>query len=349
MPIIYTYPTVTPVNDDLVLLSDVSDSSNITKSATISSILNLGVPTTQPTLPVNTLTLQGTTDTTTALAAYGINIAATSSLTDYCCRLPVAETGKEVIVINNSFLPIVIFPSMTGGEINGVVNGSAQIPADGRAYSFFCTENPLPGAWTTSPLATNQIEINEMEVAHVNGAGDTNAFNVGLGGANFPSAGMGISGGGTVLLTGDWRTESSPTTIARIKIYTNILWSDLGGTGLSQGISAAMMQGYKDSASSISYGQRKTASFYGSAGSPGTDVREVTGGIGSGTNVGDVGTLYMVQDVDLTASPLWQIIGNNYTQGISGILSSGFYTFGMFIDTTCATKTYKFQWFIEYY
>ena len=45
MPIIYTYPTVTPASDDLLLLSDVSDSRKITKSATISSVLGLGIDT----------------------------------------------------------------------------------------------------------------------------------------------------------------------------------------------------------------------------------------------------------------------------------------------------------------
>jgi len=45
MPIIYTYPTVTPASDDLLLLSDASDSRKITKSATISSVLGLGIDT----------------------------------------------------------------------------------------------------------------------------------------------------------------------------------------------------------------------------------------------------------------------------------------------------------------
>jgi len=41
MPIIYTYPTVTPNSDDLVLLTDTSDSQKATKTASVSSILNL--------------------------------------------------------------------------------------------------------------------------------------------------------------------------------------------------------------------------------------------------------------------------------------------------------------------
>jgi len=41
MPIIYTYPPVTPAVDDLLLLSDASDSRKITKSATIESVIDL--------------------------------------------------------------------------------------------------------------------------------------------------------------------------------------------------------------------------------------------------------------------------------------------------------------------
>ena len=49
MPIIYTYPTVTPVLEDLLLLSDVSDV-RTTKTAAISSVLGLGLTTTKVTL-----------------------------------------------------------------------------------------------------------------------------------------------------------------------------------------------------------------------------------------------------------------------------------------------------------
>ena len=38
MPIIYTYPTITPVSSDLVILSDVSASGKPTKAATVGSI-----------------------------------------------------------------------------------------------------------------------------------------------------------------------------------------------------------------------------------------------------------------------------------------------------------------------
>ena len=50
MPIIYTYPTITPTSEDLLLISDTSSSNKITKSATVSSILELGVATSKVTL-----------------------------------------------------------------------------------------------------------------------------------------------------------------------------------------------------------------------------------------------------------------------------------------------------------
>ena len=43
MPIIYTYPTVTPSSDDLVLLTDTSDSQKATKTASVSSLLSIGL------------------------------------------------------------------------------------------------------------------------------------------------------------------------------------------------------------------------------------------------------------------------------------------------------------------
>jgi len=42
MPIIYTYPSVTPVADDLILLSDLSETGKPTRSATIGNVLALG-------------------------------------------------------------------------------------------------------------------------------------------------------------------------------------------------------------------------------------------------------------------------------------------------------------------
>ncbi len=99
------------------------------------------------TLEVNdNLVLEGTTNASTSQAIYGVNIITTATNSDLATRLPNPVTGRQTVFINNSSMAILVFPSVVGGEINGVVNGFASIPNDGRAYTFYCTDNPLPGA-----------------------------------------------------------------------------------------------------------------------------------------------------------------------------------------------------------
>ena len=43
MAIIYTYPTISPSSDDLILLTDTSDSTKATKTATVASLLSIGL------------------------------------------------------------------------------------------------------------------------------------------------------------------------------------------------------------------------------------------------------------------------------------------------------------------
>ena len=81
---------------------------------------------------------------------YGINVIKNPTVTNYTVRLPqIPKEGKEVIVINSSGVSIVVYPSMDGGTINGILNGSFTIPSDSKAYSFICYENPAPGSWST--------------------------------------------------------------------------------------------------------------------------------------------------------------------------------------------------------
>ena len=108
-----------------------------------------------------------------------IDTATTSAL---ATRLPAPTTGKQTTFVNNSSMSILVFPSVTGGEINGVVDGYASIPNDGHPYVFSCVENPLPGAWVWSPPATGQIQLPTISVAHTNGTA-TAAYGVGTAGA----------------------------------------------------------------------------------------------------------------------------------------------------------------------
>ena len=298
---------------------------------------------------VATLTLEGTTNASTSQAIYGVNLIEDSSFSDLATRLPDAKTGRSVVFINNSLLPILVFPSVVGGEINGVIDGQASIPNDGRAYTFYCTANPLPGAWTWSPPAVNQIEYQEMSINHTNGV-TSDDFNAGQGGANDPGAGLGWAGGpvGGVTTTGTMNTYNFPAWATKYKCYTNIQWADITG-GVT--VQAAWLQGYQNGPSSTTFGQKITMEFDGTQAFPGANVQEVTSGPAYTGEVGDIGTLYM--ELPAYGYPLWQIIGNqavgNPIPGNSETCySQGFTTFGMFINSGVQTKLYKFKWFIEY-
>lgn len=71
MPIIYTYPTVAPASNDLVLLTDSSDSEKTTKTATVSSLLSVGLA-----QDINTATKTLTTVQVQALHATPIELIA---------------------------------------------------------------------------------------------------------------------------------------------------------------------------------------------------------------------------------------------------------------------------------
>lgn len=295
------------------------------------------------------LILEGTTNASTSQAIYGVNIITTSTTSDLATRLPDPITGRQTVFINNSIMPILVFPSTVGGEINGVVNGQAQIPNDGRAYTFYCTDNPLPGAWTWSAPAVNQVELQEMEINHTNGV-DSNSFNAGQGTANFSPAGLGWSGS-AIAPIGEWNTNNFSAWASKFKCYTNVKWADIVATS-NPHVQVAWLQGYQNAASGTTYGQKATGVFYGTQVSPGPGIQEVTTG-SVGNNVGDIGTLYMELG-GYTSYPLWQIMGNQgevtpIPAASEDCRSTGYYTFGMFLDATVQTKLYKFKWFIEYY
>jgi hypothetical protein len=118
------------------------------------------------------LVADDTTSATTLVLQYGVNIIDTSTVTDYAAKLAQPVTGKRIIVVNKSSLPISLFPSNVGGQINNYpVNTPAIVPPDGKAYDFVCVENPLPGAWVWSPPATGQYDSGDISFTTT-----TNAF-----------------------------------------------------------------------------------------------------------------------------------------------------------------------------
>lgn len=192
--------------------------------------------------------MTGTTaDTTTTYMQYAYNVVNTATSSGFAARLPFPPVkGKSVVIVNLSGIPIVIYPSVTGGSINGAVNGSALIPSDGNAYTFFCYENPLPGAWSWTPPAVNQYDSREIVVTTPGGSNSVTMvapdfFNT--------SVGLSSSGGGAIDplfkknvsgLNG-LQSMAKPSTvwnsITKVKVYTNILTlsAGVGDVGLYSG------------------------------------------------------------------------------------------------------------------
>jgi hypothetical protein len=298
--------------------------------------------------PVAALTLEGTTASSTSRASYGINTIDTATHNNLATRLPDPVTGQQVTFINNSLLPITVFPSTTGGKINGVTDGQASVPNDGKSYTFHCVANPTPGAWVWSAPATAQLEYQEMSISHTNGAASDD-FNTGQGGSNDSSIGLGWANGITTV--GTWNTYNFTAWAVKYKLYTNIRWADIA----SGSIQAAWNQGYgllnSGGNQGTTQGQKITMVFSGSQSFPGTNVQEITVGPAYTGEVGDMGTLYM--ELPSYGYPLWRIIGNQaVATPIAGnnetANTQAFTTFGMFPSANAATKVYKFKWFIEY-
>ena len=296
------------------------------------------------TLEVNdNLVLEGTTNASTSQAIYGINIITTATASDLATRLPNPVTGKQTVFINNATIPILVFPSTVGGEINGVVNGYAEIPPDGKAYTFYCTENPLPGAWTWSPPAVGQIQLPTIEVAHTNGV-QTSAYGVGVPGfqlINPPGPNwyddINITGSTALTFTPSieyWRAETfnPAVNLVTTKVYSNFTPADGANLPIIQRKVAynnlgGGMNNY--SASNVIFNT-------GASTVP-------TGPLNSPAEIGDVSTYYKIQPSNLVHVPPAEtdLIG-------VGAASSYYYTFIITIPATAATKTYKFDIFLEH-
>jgi len=111
---------------------------------------------------------QGTDINSTAFLPYGlVHISAVPTVNDYACHLPNPPIqGRQVTIVNTSGIDIVVFPSLPGGSINGITNGSFSVPSNGQAYTFFCYENPAPGAWTITAPATAQVTSGVIDFAN---------------------------------------------------------------------------------------------------------------------------------------------------------------------------------------
>ena len=303
------------------------------------------------TLVNNGLVLEGTTSASTSQAVYGVNVVNSSTTSNFATRLPDPVTGRQTVIINNSTMPISVFPSVAGGSINGSTTGSALIPNDGRSYLFYCIENPLPGAWSWNPPALGQIELLEIAVSHSStgiGGTSTNAYGIGNPGAQIITGSNtwyeNISGsyGGSGIINFHpnqdyWGTTNfdPARTLVRTKVYSNFKASDSPDLFLT---GAPIIQ-------------RKTTFF-----SDANTVVNYTGGgllylnqsvnagpSGSSVEIGDAGTYYGIQDANTAqASP-----PETDSIGI-GTFSPFYYSYQITIPGGLDTKVYKFKIFLEH-
>lgn len=294
---------------------------------------------------VQTITPQGTDNTSTSQAIYGINVIDTATTSALAVRLPDAITGQETTFVNNSTMSISVFPSVVGGKINGIIDGVAYIPNDGQPYTFSCVQNPLPGAWVWSPPAVSQIQLPRISISHTQGS-TTNSWGVGVAGAQsinptpctnwFDCFNIANGVGQIVITPGQdfWATYNlSPLrTITVTKVYTNVLSTDTDGVNYPQV--------YRHAAYPFSGGwANQTASSVNL--NLGLDVANAP--LNSPVVPGDQGTRYIIQQMASrqVSPPETDLIG-------VGADGSHYLIYNINIPFSMATKTYDFDIFIEH-
>jgi hypothetical protein len=301
------------------------------------------------------LSAQGTTNATTSIMSYGVNVFTTSTQTDFCTKLPQPVTGKRSTIVNMSTQAIFVHPSNVGGKINNLpIDTHLVVPNDGKAYEFICTENPLPGGWNVvSAPATAQIVIGEMEVPHVNGTatnyhGTGTAYPFGS-----PETTNVLNGNGQIVLGNPTAFKTLPfqATGIKTKCYTNIVAGDIPSNAPvnQKSINVERIVYYKTASNSMSgvgalnYMRFKTIAYpYDPWDLTNNLVLESNSALAPSTpiEVGDAGTFYSEETRGgfLTQNQL----------GTGGTFSSYFWIYAMNIPASAATKTYKFQIFLEY-
>lgn len=315
--------------------------------------------------------LSGTTAaTTTSFLAYGVNNITTASPTAYAIRLPYPpQKGKQVIIVNNSTMPVAVYPSVDGGSINGTLNGVGMVPNDGKAYTFYCYENPLPGAWSWTPPALNQYDSGVITVNSTGGTkviAASSAANWLEGDGFYSSTGFGNDGLNSPLYTpayiqnqGGINYPAAPfkpaqpwNRVTKLKVYTN-LSATLSGVvfGLTQG---TMNNYYYQGTTNL---QGATPGSSGNLGAYGNCSQTVPGATlaqnALTTNIGDPGTCYGELAYTSTNPPLGSESIGNFYKGLStqmGQTVDWYQTrsinFG--IQPKAALTGLKFRFFIEY-
>lgn len=320
---------------------------------------------------VENTVLSGTTmSTCQAFLSTGLNVVTSASESSYAIKLPnPPKKGTSSTIVNTSGFPIVVYPSVEGGSINGTINGSAIIPSDGKPYVFYCWENPLPGAWTWTPPAINQYDSGEITINTTSGNNVWSLLNPSMKGVgagfnsdtdwgydclNTPLFRVGAGGEGYVAMQ---RPSPYWNNLLKIKVYTNLLL-DMGRLtmGLTQGSTVNLYTaGTLDLVDTATgggagnYGNGTTVPYYFDLDSmvPGTPS---VGALSA--NIGDAGTLYTVRDYSLMPSYLGSGFGNIYLgqQLNGGVLCDRWLGrgFQFQLQPRSALTGLKIRFFIEY-
>lgn len=343
-----TFP-VTGVTGSLITGGTVNGSTGVltlrydnNQPITISGLTNLEIVQT-----VQTTQVSGTTTATTSVLIYGVNLITASTPSDFCTRLPLTpQKGKSVTVVNTSGYIVRVFPSVNGGKINNVVNGSFDVPNDGLPYVFVCYENPLPGDWGTTSRAssnTNTVVLSEITYNYTGGTKYFAGTNTGIDVTDI-GVGSGNSGGNLTLTPQSiyWRSENVPATSSMIRVYTNILPADIPSGQITISMTTAFLRAPNSSTSGTRFAVfLNNGSVNNCVYDPASQnyCNSVNGGVlNSPIQVGDAGTLY------------YEVPDQEYI-GLGGTVnqySRFYYIFQMEFTPGVTQKLYRFRFEVDY-
>lgn len=251
----------------------------------------------------------GSDQTTTTYLQTGLNVVSSASTANYCMRLPYpAVKGSVCKIVNNTSYPIVVYPSATGGSINGLAYGFAVIPADKNIYQFECWDASGSSMWSYQQKAGSTYTTGDITFT----APATGAMTCSDSTRYFTSDGFNSNSGVAydslnkpAFQTGTYTQapntysyaffKPSPAWLNPIELrcYTNILFS---------GCQIAILEG-----SYINYYNSSTGVFVGSESASAStpwgsyiDLDLKVSGSTAGqvaTSIGDPGTYYKVQSL----------------------------------------------------
>ena len=338
----------------------------------------LDFSTANQTVVSNNLVANNTTSATSLVLSVGVNIIITSTLTDYACKLPQPITGQRVTVINASAQNIAVFPSNPGGRVNNLpIDAPLIIPPDKKVYDFICIENPLPGAWTVTPPATNQYDSGEISFTTT---GNTNSHVIQFAAYGstiytaemsltscsttfvydalnsfyinqYPSPPVGYPNTSPDVYTSSFRPSPAWNSITAIKIYTNIAPAPGSGIVPSLSVSFATARNIYEAGTNIyvnTNGMNTATSFFE------PDLDQVIGinpeVIASlKPEIGEVGTAYKIFTVPTNSYAINDpsIVGD-FLESTDGVEDTWFSRDIQLALIPRITGTVKFRVFIEY-